>query len=478
MKTDKRPNIIFINTDQQRADTVKGTGAGWMKTPNLDSLVNEGVSFTNAFCTAATCVSSRASFYTGLYPHNTGLYEFGRYTGEMNWVNRMAEAGYYCQSIGKTHIGEGNHGFHNRIGEQLNKCNPYFETDSGLEKSLWHRELEEAGFKPPLNLHHEETDFYNNLGAVEWSLPEEFHPDIWVGNKAVEWIENTSVDSPFYLHIGFMGPHDLYDPVARYLELYDDAEIPVPDFTGESDTDIPEELFASKNENEILDDICSIRSSLATYERVRRMRKHYYANISMIDDMIGKIFSALKKKGLWEDSIIIFTSDHGDNLFDHGLFYKGEMYDSVLKVPLIVKTPTLTESGRTVTGLVSLLDLARFILDKSGVESGGVEGISLLPTIEKGEKHPREYVYAEEGCSILRREPDMLAMIRSEDCKFVYFSGTQNGQLFDLRNDPEEKINLWNNKNYSSQKEEMRAKLLDWLYSSLFKNRNIFSEAR
>jgi arylsulfatase A-like enzyme len=208
------------------------------------------------------------------------------------------------------------------------------------------------------------------------------------------------------------------------------------------------------------------------------MRKHYYALCTLVDEQVGRIVAKLKDKGLYDDTIIIFTSDHGDNLFDHGLYYKGELYDTLTHIPLMIKSPEAVEPGRIVHDLVSHVDVAQYILEKAGVDSEDLDGISLAPVVESDAKHTRVYAFAEEGASGLRPEPDLIAMIRSETHKLVYFVGSENGQLFDLVDDPKETRNLWNKQEYSDIQAKLTRDLLDWLYGNLFKHRDLFVEAR
>lgn len=476
-----RPNIILITTDQQRADTIGAAGCDWMTTPNLDKIAAGGVLFTRAFSCAATCVSSRAALYTGLYPHNTGVFSFDPYTGRLNWTHRLRAAGYRTVSIGKTHIDGANHGYDERIAEQGNKCYPFeYDRENGKKQpSLWATELRAAGYEVPLDLHELDPRFFEKLAAVEWTLPEKFHPDIWLGEKAVGWIAGSACRQPLFLHIGFMGPHDLYDPTPRARAIYDDCVVPVPDFNETDRANVPDELFAAERRCHAISDlVTSIHAKHATPENIRRMRRHYYANVTMIDEQIGRIIDALERKGLLENSVVVFTSDHGDNLFDHGLFYKGEMYDTVVNVPLIVRSSRGVAPGRKVRDLVSHLDAVRYILECAGVAADDLDGQTLGPVVEEGKRHSREFVYAEEGPSGLRPEPELLAMIRSENAKLVYFSGMRTGQLFDLAADPAERVNLWDDPGAAGLKTALLARLLDWHYRNAFSHRNIFSRAR
>ena len=478
----KRPNIILIDTDQQRADTIRYGGSDWMITPHLDELAKDGVLFSNAFCAGATCMSSRASFYTGLYPHTTGIVRFQRYTGAQNWTHRLREAGYRTVSIGKTHIAGGRHGYDERIAEQGNKYSPDYKDGDGTVKrrARWVDDLAKAGFEPPLKIHESwPGDFWENLAAIEWPLPEELHPDRWMGDQAVEWIGDYEPgDEPLFLHIGLLGPHDLYDPPKRYIDLYDDADIPMPEVTEAELAGMPDELHETARRGAEITNITGIRKDRATPERIRRMRKHYFANVTLIDETVGRIVQALKDKGLYDDAVIVFTSDHGDHLFDHDLYYKGELYDTIVNIPLIVRAPGVSEPGRRVNDLTCHLDVAQTILACAGVDATDLEGMSLQPVLAEGAPHARRYVYAEEGASALRRAPDMLAMIRSDTHKLVYFSGGRTGQLFDLASDPGETINLWDRPEYAEVRHELTARLLDWLYRSLSRHADCYASAR
>ena len=172
-----------------------------MITPHLDRMASEGYMFTNAYSCGATCVSSRAALYSGLYPHNTGVYGFNSYRGVLNWTHRLKEAGYRTVSIGKTHIGGGEHGYDVRLGDMSNKYQPRYNDGNGPQESLWLTELKEAGLEPPYDLHQTDPDFYDKLAAIEWPLPEEWHFDTWLGRKATEWIENDEdTDEPLFMN--------------------------------------------------------------------------------------------------------------------------------------------------------------------------------------------------------------------------------------------------------------------------------------
>lgn len=154
-----------------------------MQTPNLDALAGEGAVFDKAFAPAATCVSSRAAFYTGLYPHNSGIYGFQPSTGSLHWLPRLSEQGYHCVSIGKRHLPPT--GFDEYLAEHDNKCSLKIRG----EDCDWIKAVRAAGYESPFDLHDTDPDFYDNLGAIVWPLPEELHPDIYMADRALEWLD-------------------------------------------------------------------------------------------------------------------------------------------------------------------------------------------------------------------------------------------------------------------------------------------------
>jgi arylsulfatase A-like enzyme len=409
------------------------------------------------------------------------MYGFYPSTACLHWTHRLQEQGYHTAHVGKTHLP--NNGWDESIAELGNKYQRVPE--SGPRD--WHKALTAAGYKPPLDVHETMPDYYDTLGAIVWPLPEQLHPDVWTGDRAIEWLENHDVGedaAPFYLHVGMLSPHDLYDPPQRFLDMYEDVEVPMPQVDDEERAGIPDELWAEMRRDETRHGVTVVHASRATPERIRRLRKHYYALCTLVDEKVGQILETVRRKGLWDNTIIIFTSDHGDNLFDHGIYYKGELYDTIVNIPLIVYAPDALEPGRTVTDIVSHVDVAQYILEKAGVEADDLDGISIAPVIETGAQHTRRYAYAEEGATGLRPEPDLCAMICGETHKLIYFSGERTtegetnsplrGQLFDLVNDPRETRNLWNKPEARGIQAELTARLLDWLYRNQFKHRDLY----
>ncbi|NKB71128.1 MAG: sulfatase-like hydrolase/transferase [Candidatus Latescibacteria bacterium] len=460
-----RPNIIFIITDQQRADTIGAWGCDYMTTPHMDRLAREGVSFTNAFCPGATCVASRAAIFTGMYPHNTGVYAFQDWSQHRNWVHDLKEAGYWCANIGKMHLeAQGvDDGFHERIKVE-NPTNKQRENGGGDDD--WGRFLAHHGQERPNNRNFTDPQWLQKYQGVPWHLEERFHSDVFIGDAAVGWIDSWQGDKPLFLEVGFTGPHEPWDPLERHLDMYKDRELPpAVQRQGELDNKPPqhrahqEAFIHTRGEAQI--DLTG-----ASAEDIAEMRRHYYAKITTVDEQLGKVLDALERKGLLENSLLVFCSDHGEMLGDHQMAYKWLMYDSITRIPLVV-CDFRAESNRpqgTVDELVSLMDIGPTFLEAAGVEAATyLEGNSLAPYLGRDDTGfaPRDWVFCEDNYQI---------MMRGKTHKLVYYIGQAEGELYDLAQDPHELDNLWDSPDHQELKTQMRLQLLEWLAASTYWN--------
>ncbi|RJT07885.1 sulfatase [Halococcus sp. IIIV-5B] len=470
--TESRPNIVFINTDQQRFDTISALGAEHMDTPNLDRLVNEGVSFTNCHTTAPSCAPARASLFTGYYPHTTGIYVNGdRWTH--SWVEQLSNSGYYTVNVGKMHSApyDAPMGFDERY--EVENKDRYLAPVPAEEPPLpgekfyldeWDRALQAKGFtKQQREFYREWDDYEDRLGAFEWELPEDTHPDVFVGDFTEQWLDmKPKLEAPLFMEVGFPGPHPPYDPVSRYAEEYLDRDLPLPDVSEDDLENQPTPLQLLREHNEEVDHDSVSHQTFASDEDRHRQRAYYYANVTMIDEQVGKIMEALETNG-YEDTVIIFTSDHGEALGDHGHSQKWTMYDQVTRVPTMVWSPGRFES-RTVEDLVSLFDLGPTVLEIADAPiDDTLEAESLIPALQ-GEASwtGRDHIFAEHARDGILQETEFMTMIRSEDWKFVHFVDYDEGQLFDLSEDPSETENLWDDPAVSDVKQEFHERLLNW----------------
>lgn len=459
------PNIILIITDQQRYDTIQALGYPHMSTPHLDRLASQAVSLDNCFITAPTCAPSRASLFTGAYPHTTGVYH-NHCPWAPSWVEWLQRAGYHTVNVGKMHTVPFNvpGGFDQRFvvenkDRPLRLDDPHGGFYDEWDKYLYHRGLR----KPSRDTYRREHPAWETaLGAYEWPLEEDTHPDIFVGSMARWFIRERQAHSPLFLQIGFPGPHPPYDPPGRFLDAYQKVEVPVPETTAEelarqppSQAELRREMIQGNHD--------AIRWTKApSREQLLRLRRHYAANVTLIDEQIGKIMDALEGKGLLENAIVVFTSDHGDCLGDHGHIQKWTMYDEIVRVPTLVWAPGRLSPGLRVNGLVQLMDLAPTLFELAGIPWPSERAArSLLPLIEgKGDGH--EVVFAEHSADNVLKGVEFVTMVRTRDWKLVHYLNQDWGELYDLHDDPHEIHNLWDDPGSQQVQRDLLGILRDW----------------
>ncbi len=467
---DKRPNIILIITDQQRYDTIAELGFDYMDTPNLDRLVREGVSFSNCFIPATSCAPGRASLFTGRYPHTTKIFKNGdpwRHT----WVSDLQAGGYHTVNIGKMHTTPftAPAGFDERY--VVENKDRYLQGANFLDE--WDKALIARGVhpKPGRIVYRQRDDYQTSLGAFVWEQDEDLQSDNFVGRFACHWIANQQLREPLFLQIGFPGPHPPYDPTPDYERSYSQRDFAICDPSEAEIADQPEPLQRMREHNTEVDHDSIVHQLNPTAAQRQHQRACYMANVGMIDKQVGSIMDALEQRGLLEDAVVIFTSDHGDALGDHGHSQKWTFYDIVARVPAIIWSPSRFSGGRQVDDLYSWIDLAPTIFDLAGLaQPEGFEAISMLPAISgdptaKG----REYVFCEQ-CreDMMGLEWDFMTMVRDQRWKMVRLLDSAQGQLFDLETDPGETKDLWDDPGAAAEKIRLNEVLTDWLVRSSY----------
>jgi len=339
----------------------------------------------------------------------------------------------------------------------------------------WDKALHARGLvKQQRELYRERPDYGERLGAFEWELPEEMHSDVFVGGMAEWWLATKpKLDQPLFMEIGFPGPHPPYDPVLRYAEPYMARDLPLPEVTEGDLAGQPSVFTAMRRHNAEVDHDSIVHLLDPTREQLKRQRAYYLANVTMIDEQVGRILETLDARGYLDNAVVIFTSDHGDCLGDHGHSQKWTMYDIITRVPAIVWAPGRLPGGRMIDGLCQMMDLGPTILDLAGVPvPETMEAISLLPALEGGAWSGRDYVFAEHGRDGILQETEFMTMVRGRDWKLVHFLDAAEGQLFDLANDPGEIHNLWDDAAAEEKKHELLDVLCEWRIRSGYRTRS------
>ncbi len=457
-------NIVVIKTDQQRADTIGAHGNDWMITPNLDRIANEGVSFTNAFCCGATCISSRAAFYTGQYAHNTGCYSFNHWAHNRTWVHDIRDAGYRTAAIGKVHHSprEAMMGFEERV---------YVENFPEMEGSHddYAKYIKKEGQENYCKLLTADGKWLEKCVSDVFPLDEKYHPDTYVGDMATRWIRDYEETAPFFLHIGFQGPHDPFAPSERFLRMYDNIEVPMP-HTDRYGIEYRPPYYHGRDNN--VDNPPNWEKppshSVPKYDirgksdsDMARMRRHYYAQITQLDEQVGAILSALESNDMLDNTLILFTSDHGENLGDHDIMYKWVMTEQTVRIPMLFRLPGSERSGTVDSGLFSHIDIGPTLLTALGLNAPDrLDGRSNWKRLTEGDstEAPR-CVYCEDK---------HLTMAHTRDRKLILYTGEESEEYFDLKTDPWEENNLSEDPNYRDEVNSFKADMLKSILESRY----------
>lgn len=446
-----RPNIVLITTDQHNAEILGCTGNPVVRTPNIDSLAENGTVFTHAFTPYPLCTPARTSIFTGLEPRHHGV----RHNINMNYrpgppalapeytafPEILAKAGYQTAFFGKLHTRhEGGKSFGLQIVQLVEgKC--HF-VDSPNKQDLYRQYLAERGYPKDIWKVWENNPDYAENGFVTSPLPEEDYIDTFIANLAIKHLQQ--VEQPFFAWISFCTPHNPWDPPKPYDRTYNPKEVPMPHRKlGELE----------KKPRRWVDQIAKTISALPAtsidpslpggienaYKRfpedkTRRMLAAYYGQITHVDKQIGRILETLQKQGFADNTLIIFTSDHGEYLGNNWAFYKGAgLYDSLIRVPLVISWREGLPSGKIVNKLVSLVDLAPTILEACGTKHLPItDGCSLLSLIKDEPASWRQELLVE------TRQTE--AIVTSEWKLVRWKDGTL--ELYNRKNDPHDLDNL------------------------------------
>ena len=424
-----RPNVLFIMDDQHRHDYLGAVGASFLQTPNIDRLAARGVCFSQCTTNAPVCAPARIGLASGLQPGrlgclgNAGILPQGTTT----YYQRLRDSGYRVGCVGKLDLRKTD-GYNGRYGDRPCTYSWGFTHPEECEGKM------HAGFsatpvgpythylaeKGQLQTFHED---YMQRSATGWiadcrdsPLASEDFEDSYIGRRAVEWIENTPDDFPWHYFVSFVGPHDPYDPPTEYGERYRGAAMP----PAISDTLEGKPAWVKK------------RVANLAPEEVAETRRQYCAATELIDHQVGLILTALEKRGQLDNTYIVFSSDHGELLGDHGLYTKSAAYEASLRVPLIVAGPDI-KGGRVSNALCELIDLNATICQFAGLESQpDIDARSLVPILnEETDIHREETVAALQN----------FRCIRTATHKYIQ-NYNDIDELYDLLRDPDELHNI------------------------------------
>jgi len=468
----RTPNLLFLWTDEQRRDTLECYGNHWLTAPNLNRLAQRSFVFNRAYVTQPVCTPSRASVLTGLYPHTHGCVSNNTpLHPDTKTIAEMVSPKYVRGYVGKWHLGSeitAQHGFiHWRsIEDQYRK---FYANPADLERfSDYHHFLVRNGLEPDLQTSDSKRVFSRIFAANQ---KEKLTKAAFCANEAVNFIR-TNKDQPFLLHVNMLEPHMPF--TGPLNSLYDSTTLPVgPTFLQQPPENASwrHRLIASWFQHTAM----AYDSPLNGERDWRQVRANYHGLISMLDNAIGRILQTVAECGLSENTIIVFTSDHGDQMGDHHILAKCVMYEEALTVPCLIYVPWMSHLMRRVPGAFSQVDLVQTLLELMGQPiPGNLEGISRVRELTDGASLENNPVFIEwngdDGTHAPTGTPmEVLNCVKNQSWRTIIHRGwklnlsaVDQCELYNLNRDPFEQNNLFNYPNEKGRVRDMKTRIQEW----------------
>ena len=452
------PNILWICPDMQRFDTIEGLNNDVIHTPNLRKFMAESVTLTHTYVQNPVCSPSRASFLTGRYPHTTGLRALGqRIRPDERLVTRiLADSGYACGLSGKLHLSPT---FGGRLEDRIDDGYSVFDWSHDISNlwpghNMWRVWLNEQGVKWPAPPHGDD--------GLAWGVPidPKYTQTAWCSDRAIQFIRGQKEFNPWLMSVNIYQPHAPYWPTEEYLSHYDPAEIPSPNYR---EGELKDKPVYQQIDHEGATGGHAVSFAKTSDLEHRKIKAAYYAMIEQVDTEVGRMLQALDETGQAENTIVIYMSDHGEMLGDHGIFLKGPyFYEGAIRVPMIIRWPGKYKAGLRSDALVEMIDLAPTLLEAAGMPiPEGMQGRSLTPLLTGRTAQHRDSIYCEYFDSLALYNPPPMAMcVRTEQYKMAYYQKLNMGELYDLKADPQETYNLWDSSNARAARESMMQTML------------------
>ena len=487
MSENRSPHIIIICDDQHAPDCLGCAGHPVVKTPNIDALAIAGVRFSQAYTTSPVCMAARASLITGLYPHNHGIITNMKNLprGTQTYFHHLQRGGYRTAHIGKSHY----YNYFNLAGygcTHMREMEGYLN-DLGIDDvhevagywgsgAHWSGDDSAGSTLAPADSY--VTDYWRERGVLDafredyrrrcrrpfyearpGVLETDDYLDSYVGRKAVEYIHTYNDAHPFFLFVGFPGPHLPFDTPGEFADLYDPVDAP-PAIPG-----APRKAGLPEYVDELIDDrsfFVDFRRAPAgtqpTREDIQRMRASYFGKTTLVDHWIGKINEACVDRGIDGETIVVFLADHGEMLGDHNRIEKNCFYDSSVRIPLIISDPSNRKKGVVSDCFVELIDLFPTLFEAAGLEPSPIGyGSAFTDVLYRDATEHRSFAYSEGLHGY---------MVRDRESKYAV---TRNGggfMLFDAVGDPYEQHNMAGDVGAAAAERGKRDKLLRRLAST------------
>jgi len=425
----RKPNILYLMTDQHRGDCLGCAGNKVIKTPHLDSIAKDGVLFSSAYSSTPSCTPARSGVLTGLSPWHHGMIGYGRVAEQYPFElpSALRNAGYYVFGIGKMHWHPQRllRGYHKILLDESGRAEtPSFVSDY----RQWFKEQ-----APDLNP--DATGIgWNDYRAKAYALPERLHPTRWTADTAVDFLEEYDRSEPFMLKVSFARPHSPYDPPERFIDMYDREDMPAPAVGDWAAQYAPHDEPPKP----------SLWHGDLGVQQAKTSRQAYYGSITFIDEQIGRILTALKNRNLYDNTLIVMFADHGDMLGDHHLWRKTYAYEGSAQIPMLLRWPKSmgmdNQRGKTLPQPVELRDVLPTFLDAAAAPiPDNLDGRSMLELVRGNTKNWRPYIDLEHSMCYNK---DHWNALTDGQVKYIYYAFDGREELFDLTSDPRELHNL------------------------------------
>jgi len=466
------PNILWYCTDQQRYDTIGSLNNPHVSTPYIDRMVAQGTAFTKTYCQSPICTPSRASFLTGCYPNALRTPRNGNFifSDQYPLISKILnDHGYDCGLVGKLHL-----------ASSFQRIEP--RVDDGYRFFKWSHAPRDDWKEG-----HDYAEWVRQKGSVLKELvkdvngiPAVLHQTTWGTDRSIDFIEENR-EGPWFLSVNVYDPHPPFNPPKEYRDMFDPKSMPDPLFR---ETDLIQQKilepidFQSKVCRPEELDICDpILPRTPTADSVRgddpspgerdawTLKAAYYAMIKLIDDQFGRLVQFLEDTNQLENTVIIYSTDHGESLGDHGLIEKGcRFYEGLVHVPLVISWPGMVKEGLQSEALVELMDVTPTLMEILGIpQPDYMQGMSLWPILsgKKSATFHKPMVRSEFFDALNQPFHTRATMLRDERYKLVVYHGIGLGELYDLEQDPGEFNNLWDETGSSAIKNNMILKSFD-----------------
>lgn len=470
----QRPNVLWIMVDQFRYDCLGANGNKFIRTPNLDRLAARSANFSHAFVQSPVCVPSRVSYFTGRYPHShKNRVNYTPLDGREVLIQRMLkDAGYRTGAVGKLHYYPPTAAHARSTGfDAVQLDDGISRTDEFSDYVKWRNAKD-----PRAKLHYQATEPKPGKNPFRAAIDYQYTPAAWTGRETRAMLnEFARGEPPFFLFSSFFKPHAPYTVPEPYDSLFDDVEIPLPrQVTLEEIQKLPlpvqRQILRGRPQHAM------------DRTRLQWIYRSYYASVAMLDKEVGDILDTIRQLGKEQNTIVVFSTDHGDQLLEHGLEGKNLFFEASMRVPFLISLPGRVNPGRRAE-LIEMVDVLPTLLELCGLPvPQRIQGRSFAPLVTGGRYTPREFAFAENIIPevITNASLDLpfvpgkgvggilhpdAKMIRTERWKMNYYPG-HGGELYDLESDPGEERNLYADVAHQGRVREMKDRLLDLLITS------------